>query len=150
MQKQKSRASQITSELGGESYQSALQAVYVAMAEDTHLIGLMGAVVYAGNLCSTPTPTGEHFFVQAPTLESAIALRNRAVDLFHNLSTSFNVNRLLISTAKDPFHFVPADDWQSDGFKKLPDGGYIGLGTVDGHPSWYAVVRLDDRGNVVR
>ncbi|NHC33785.1 hypothetical protein [Scytonema millei] len=115
-----------------------------------HLISLLGAATYAGGFLVRETESGTHFMIQMPSSKSAQEMIGQAVTLFFCLEEAFPISRLLISTTKDPFMTVPADYWISLGSFQLKPNLYVGVGQVEGHPDWYAVVKLDEDGKLVR
>lgn len=115
-----------------------------------HLISLLGAATYAGELLVHETDSGTHFMIQMPSSKSAQELIGQAVTLFFCLEEAFPISRLLISTTQDPFMTVPADYWVSLGSYEIKPDLIIGVGKVEGHPDWYAVVKLDEDGKLVR
>lgn len=115
-----------------------------------HLISLLGAAMYAGQFLVHETESGTHFMIQMPSSKSAQEMIGQAVTLFFCLEEAFPITRLLISTTQDPFMTVPADYWVSLGSYQLKPDLLIGVGKVEGHPDWYAVVKLDEDGKLVR
>lgn len=115
-----------------------------------HLISLLGAAMYAGNFFVRETESGMHFMIQMPSTKSAQEMIGQAVTLFFCLEEAFPISRLLISTTQVPFMTVPSDYWISLGSYQLKPDLLIGVGTVEGHPDWYAVVRLGEDGRLVR
>lgn len=115
-----------------------------------HLISLLGAAMYAGQFLVRETESGMHFMIQMPSSKSAQEMIGQAVTLFFCLEEAFPISRLLISTTQDPFMIVPADYWVSLGSYEIKPDLIIGVGKVEGHPDWYAVVKLDEDGKLVR
>jgi hypothetical protein len=129
---------------------AALTKVINSFSDNPHLVGLLGAVIYAGSMRIRETESGTHFYLECPNSRTAKELHEYAFVLFMELNTVFPVTRLLISTTQDPFVTVPADYWKNQGWIPLPDGTYVGLGGVEHKPNWYAVVKLDEEGRLVR
>ena len=114
------------------------------------LIGLLGACLYAGEFLVSETESGMYFMLQMPSCKSAQEMIGQAVTLFFCLEEVFPIARLLISTTQDPFMTVPADYWVSLGSFQLKPNLYVGVGQVEGHPDWYAVIKLDEDGRLIR
>lgn len=113
---------------------------------DIHLTALVGGVMYGGIFGFNETPTGYHFTMTCPNDRTAKELANRAYDLYVSLEAIFPITRLVICTSDDPFVGSPPDNWQSQGFHVMPDGSYVGKAIVDYHPSWYILVKLNQKG----
>jgi hypothetical protein len=117
---------------------------------DYDLIGMVGAVIYAGQYFQQDTEKGTHVYLYCPNERTAKFLSEQAVYLFLKMLAVFPLTRLLISTVDDPIITVPADDWISLGKHEVEPDLFVGVGTVKGHPSWHVVVKLDEDGYLIR
>lgn len=114
------------------------------------LLMAIGALIHTEGIYLEELPAGVAFHLRCPNKKMVKELKRMELDLFRSLNKFFNLNRILISTQDDPFSTVPADYWQSEGIYPLPDGTFIGSGSVDGKPHWHCIVSLDEDGYIKR
>jgi hypothetical protein len=130
--------------------QAGVDTVIDLLKDDTELVALIGTCVYAGVVRIAHKPDGIHFYFHAPNSRTAQGLIDRAIFLFVKLHEVFPISRLLISTTADPFQTVAFDNWINLGVYEITPDLLLGLGTVEGHPDWHAVVKLDEDGRITR
>jgi hypothetical protein len=115
---------------------------------NAEVMGLVGAVVYAGRFLIRDTPKGTHAYLMCPNRRVAKDLAEQSTYLFLKLQVIFPLTRLLISTVDDPLHnqVLRFDDCVNDGAHQMLSDLFLGYGSVKDHPSWHIVVRLTEDG----
>ncbi len=119
----------------------------LAAQHDSELMGLLGAVMYVGEMSIQSTLAGKHFYFYAPNRRTYLGMKSKAVKLYQELEKVFPISRLYLCTVEDPIATIPATYWSSKSFMPHPPH-FLGFGSVDKH-DWFVVCKLDEDGRLV-